>query len=225
MEAMLLQVAEREFAVLSLVRNEERERKIRFFRVRPGTHPYYCTDSERQAASQLNVLFSSCIAEFTSVLHASSVGRSSLSESASSLLCKDSEKPRRNGSLFTFSEACPIFCKDKRFIRFRTLRPRKTVIFGKKLRVICVRNDRPALRITGVESVIRVISPVICFSFSCGTSYFCKKRGEENSSPVVRKIGMFENPLRDENKQLNLIGMKTNLIKRHVRSDANVVRC
>ena len=166
MEAMLFQVAERSLRFCRLFETKNVNGKIRFFRVRPGRILTIARIVKGRRQAKFNVLFSSSL---HSRVHQcplrmlrASVVRACPSRIFSSAKIVKAEK--KTGACSQFSEACPIFCKDKRFIRFPDASSGKNRNFGKKLRNLCQGTiDQP--RITGAESVIRVISPVICFLF------------------------------------------------------------
>ena len=210
---MLFQVAERSLRFCRLFETKNVNGKIRFFRVRPGRILTIARIVKGRRQAKFNVLFSSSL---HSRVHQcplrmlrASVVRACPSRIFSSAKIVKAEK--KTGACSQFSEACPIFCKDKRFIRFPDASSGKNRNFGKKLRNLCQGTiDQP--RITGAESVIRVISPVICFLFfRAEYPIFAKTRRGKFESRRSKNRDVRKNPLRDENKQLNLIGMKTNL--------------
>ena len=162
--AMLFQVAERSLRFCRLFETKNVNGKIRFFRVRPGRILTIARIVKGRRQAKFNVLFSSSL---HSRVHQcplrmlrASVVRACPSRIFSSAKIVKAEK--KTGACSQFSEACPIFCKDKRFIRFPDASSGKNRNFGKKLRNLCQGTiDQP--RITGAESVIRVISPVNLF--------------------------------------------------------------
>ena len=206
MEAMLFQVAERSLRFCRLFETKNVNGKIRFFRVRPGRILTIARIVKGRRQAKFNVLFSSSL---HSRVHQcplrmlrASVVRACPSRIFSSAKIVKAEK--KTGACSQFSEACPIFCKDKRFIRFPDASSGKNRNFGKKLRNLCQGTiDQP--RITGAESVIRVISPVICFLFfRAEYPIFAKTRRGKFESRRSKNRDVRKNPLRDENKQLNL---------------------
>ena len=189
MEAMLFQVAERSLRFCRLFETKNVNGKIRFFRVRPGRILTIARIVKGRRQAKFNVLFSSSL---HSRVHQcplrmlrASVVRACPSRIFSSAKIVKAEK--KTGACSQFSEACPIFCKDKRFIRFPDASSGKNRNFGKKLRNLCQGTiDQP--RITGAESVIRVVSPVICFLFfRAEYLIFAKARRGKIRVPSFRK--------------------------------------
>ena len=150
MEAMLFQVAERSLRFCRLFETKNVNGKIRFFRVRPGRILTIARIVKGRRQAKFNVLFSSSL---HSRVHQcplrmlrASVVRACPSRIFSSAKIVKAEK--KTGACSQFSEACPIFCKDKRFIRFPDASSGKNRNFGKKLRNLCQgRSTSPELRV------------------------------------------------------------------------------
>ena len=176
MEAMLFQVAERSLRFCRLFETKNVNGKIRFFRVRPGRILTIARIVKGRRQAKFNVLFSSSL---HSRVHQcplrmlrASVVRACPSRIFSSAKIVKAEK--KTGACSQFSEACPIFCKDKRFIRF------PDASSG---------NDRPAPNygcgICNSGNFSGNLFPL----FSCGISYFCKNEERKIRVPSFEKSG------------------------------------